>query len=66
VILRGLPEISGRGGGGTLEGPGSVEVIPLSLWGSGAAPSVEWAALRQLGLQVWPKAPRGRWMCLHS
>jgi hypothetical protein len=44
AILKGLPEISGRGGDGALEGPGSAEVIPLSLWGSGAAPSVEWVA----------------------
>jgi hypothetical protein len=41
AILKGLPEISGRGGDGALEGPGSVEVVPLSLWGSGVAPSIE-------------------------
>jgi hypothetical protein len=30
AILKGLPEISGGGGDGALEGPGSVEVVPLS------------------------------------
>jgi hypothetical protein len=36
AILAGLPSISGRGGDVTLEGPGSVEVVPLSPLGSGA------------------------------
>jgi hypothetical protein len=37
VILAGLPSISGRGGDGVLEGPSSVEVIPFSPPGLGAA-----------------------------
>jgi hypothetical protein len=37
AILTGLPNISGRGGDEALEGPGSVEVVPFSLLGSGAA-----------------------------
>jgi hypothetical protein len=37
VILAGLPSISGRGGDGALESPGSVEVVPFSPLGSGAA-----------------------------
>jgi hypothetical protein len=37
VILVGLPVISGRGGDGALEGPGSLEVVPFSPLGSGAA-----------------------------
>jgi hypothetical protein len=49
AILKGLPEISGRGGDGALEGPGSVEVVPLSVRGLGAAPSVEWAAIAPAG-----------------
>jgi hypothetical protein len=35
AILGGLPKISGRGGDVALEGPGSVEVILLSLLGEG-------------------------------
>jgi hypothetical protein len=49
AILKGLPKISGRGGDVALEGPGSVEVIPLSLWVLGAAPSVEWVASAPAG-----------------
>jgi hypothetical protein len=37
AILAGLPSIFGRGGDGALEGPGSVEVVPFSPLGSGAA-----------------------------
>jgi hypothetical protein len=37
AILAGLPSISGRGGDGALEGPGSVEAIPFLPLGSGAA-----------------------------
>jgi hypothetical protein len=37
VILEGLPNIFGRGGDEALEGPGSVEVVPFSPLGSGAA-----------------------------
>jgi hypothetical protein len=37
AILGGLPKISDRGGDEALEGPGSVEVVPLSPLGSGAA-----------------------------
>jgi hypothetical protein len=44
VILSGLPKISGRGGDGALEGPGSVEVAPLSLRGAGAVLSPVGAA----------------------
>jgi hypothetical protein len=36
AILGGLPKISGRGGNEALEGPGSVEVTPLSPRGEGA------------------------------
>jgi hypothetical protein len=36
AILGGLPKISGKGGDGALEGPGSVEVALLSLLGEGA------------------------------
>jgi hypothetical protein len=49
AILRGLPEISGRGGDEALEGPGSVEVVLLSVLGSGAAPSIEGATLAPVG-----------------
>jgi hypothetical protein len=37
AILTGLPNIFGRGGDEALEGPGSVEVVPFSPLGSGAA-----------------------------
>jgi hypothetical protein len=37
AILAGLPSISGREGDGALEGPVSVEVVPFSPLGSGAA-----------------------------
>jgi hypothetical protein len=37
AILAGLPSISSRGGDGALEGPGSVEAVPFSPIGSGAA-----------------------------
>jgi hypothetical protein len=37
AILAGLPNISGRGANEALEGPGSVEVVPFSPLGSGAA-----------------------------
>jgi hypothetical protein len=37
VILAGLPNVSGRGGDEALEGLGSVEVVPFSPLGSGAA-----------------------------
>jgi hypothetical protein len=37
AILTGLPNISGMGGDEALEGPGSVEVVPFSPLGSGAA-----------------------------
>jgi hypothetical protein len=37
AILTGLPNIFGRGGDENLEGPGSVEVVPLLPLGSGAA-----------------------------
>jgi hypothetical protein len=36
AILKGLPEIFGRGGDEALEGPGSVKVVLLSALGSGA------------------------------
>jgi hypothetical protein len=36
VILGGLPKISSRGGDEALEGPCSVEVVPLSPPGAGA------------------------------
>jgi hypothetical protein len=41
----GLPSISGRGGDVALEGPGSVEVVLLSLLGSGAVPELGGAAV---------------------
>jgi hypothetical protein len=40
AILAGLPSISGRGGDVALEGPGSVEVVPLLPLGSGAIPEL--------------------------
>jgi hypothetical protein len=40
AILAGLPSIFGRGGDVALEGPGSVEVVPLSPLGSGAVPEL--------------------------
>jgi hypothetical protein len=40
AILAGLPSISGRGGDIALDGPGSVEVVLLSLLGSGAVPEL--------------------------
>jgi hypothetical protein len=49
AILKGLPEISGRGGDEALEGPGSMEVVLLSVLGSGAAPSGEGATLAPVG-----------------
>jgi hypothetical protein len=45
AILAGLPSISGRGGDGALEGPGSVEVVPFSPLGSGAALVLDGAAI---------------------
>jgi hypothetical protein len=45
AILVGLPNISSRGGDVALEGPGSVEVIPLSPLGSGAVPELGGAAV---------------------
>jgi hypothetical protein len=55
AILGGLPKISGRGGDEALEGPGSVEVAPVSLRGEGAvlAPvSMAGAAGGASGVQV--------------
>jgi hypothetical protein len=49
AILRGVPKISGRGGDEALEGPSSVEVILLSVLGSGAVLSVERATLAPTG-----------------
>jgi hypothetical protein len=46
---QGPPQTSGRGGDGALEGPYSVEVISPSVRCSGAAPSIEWAALSPAG-----------------
>jgi hypothetical protein len=46
----GLPRISGRGSNEDLEGPGSVEVVLLSVLGSGAALSVEGATLASAGV----------------
>jgi hypothetical protein len=63
AILRGLPKISGRGGDEALECPGSVEVVLLSVLGSGAVLSAEGATLAPAGRQVWQKAPQGRWWC---
>jgi hypothetical protein len=40
AILAGLPSISGRGGDVALEGPSSVEVVLLSLLGSGVVPEL--------------------------
>jgi hypothetical protein len=45
AILAGLPSISDRGGDGALEGPGSVEVVPFSPLGSGAALVPDGAAI---------------------
>jgi hypothetical protein len=45
AILAGLPSISGRGGEVALEGPGSVEVVFLSLLGSGAVPELDGAGV---------------------
>jgi hypothetical protein len=45
VILTGLPSISSRGGDGALVGPGSVEVVPFSPLGSGAALMLDGAAI---------------------
>jgi hypothetical protein len=44
AILAGLPSISGRRGDVALEGSGAVEVILLSLQGSGAVPELGGAA----------------------
>jgi hypothetical protein len=49
AILVGLPSISGRGGDGALEGPGSVEVVPFSPLGSGAALVPDGAAVAAEG-----------------
>jgi hypothetical protein len=49
AILAGLPSISGRGGDGALEGPGSVEVVPFLPPGSGAALVPEGAAVAAEG-----------------
>jgi hypothetical protein len=49
AILRGLPKISGRGCDEALEGPSSVEVVLLSVLGSGAALSVQGATLAPTG-----------------
>jgi hypothetical protein len=49
AILGGLPKISDRGGDEALEGPGSVEVALFLALGSGAALSVEGAALAPVG-----------------
>jgi hypothetical protein len=49
VILAGLPGISGRGGHGALEGPGSVEVVPFSPLGLGAALVLDGAAVAAEG-----------------
>jgi hypothetical protein len=45
----GLPKIFGRGGDEAMEGPGSEEVLLLSMRGSRAAPSVEWDTLLLAG-----------------
>jgi hypothetical protein len=45
VILKGLPKISGRGGEGALDGPGSEEVVSPSVWGSRATHFDERATL---------------------
>jgi hypothetical protein len=44
AILAGLPSISGRGGDVALEGSSAVEVVLLSLLGSGAVPKLGGAA----------------------
>jgi hypothetical protein len=49
VILAGLPSISGRGGNVALEGSGAVEVVLLSLLGSGAIPELGGAAVLARG-----------------
>jgi hypothetical protein len=49
VILAGLPNISGRGGNGALEGPGSVEVVPFSPLGSGTALAPDGATIAAEG-----------------
>jgi hypothetical protein len=49
VILVGLPNIFGRGGDKALEGPGSVEVVPFSPLGSGAALVLDGAAVAAEG-----------------
>jgi hypothetical protein len=49
AILRGLPKISGRGGDEALECPGSMEVVLLSVLGSGAVLSAEGATLAPAG-----------------
>jgi hypothetical protein len=49
ATLRGLPKIFGRAGDEALEGLGSVEVVLLSVLGSGAALSVEGATLAPAG-----------------
>jgi hypothetical protein len=49
AILGGLPKIFGRGGDEALEGPGSMEVVLLSVLGLGAALSIEGAALAPVG-----------------
>jgi hypothetical protein len=49
AILAGLPSISGRGGDGALEGPGSVEVVPFSPLGLGASLVPDGAAVPAKG-----------------
>jgi hypothetical protein len=52
AILKGLPEISGGGGDEALEGPSSMEVVLLSVLGSGAAPPSRGLPSCQPGQQV--------------
>jgi hypothetical protein len=49
AILSGLPKIPDRGGDGALEGPGSVEVVLLSLLSAGATPFGKGAVLAPVG-----------------
>jgi hypothetical protein len=49
AILAGLPVISGRGGDGALEGPGSVEVVLFWPLGSGPALMPDGAAVATEG-----------------
>jgi hypothetical protein len=48
----GLPSISGRGGDVALEGPGSVEVVLLSLLGLGSVPELGGAVVLAGGASV--------------